>query len=330
MELVRERRWGPAFALAEEILDAEPAVEDLRTLGNPWAGPPPTSPAVLAGLRRAARGPRAGWAWLLLSRALRDREARQDAARRASAMPARRYGWMGYWTACTYFNREDLELAASELRRAVSRPPVNWWAYGTLAEVLVCLGRPREALAQFAPALRSAPPLERPQVVAWRGMVKLWLGRSAAALVDLDRACAAGVEHALAWRGAAKVLSGRPRQAVPDLEEAVRLGAHDDEARVWLSAAWRAVGQPERALDALPARSASTWVEIERALDLAALGRREAFGAAFGRLPSAFVERLAAGPAPEGFQARRQLLEGAARAARGCRIDSYDHAAWLR
>ena len=331
VELANAGKWREAFAAGEKILDGAPTLVDIRTLGFPWSGPPP-GPEACAALLRETRGKNGAWAWFYLVGARAQPEEKREAANRLRSLPDRRYGWMGYWISRAFFHAEGYERSERELRRALKGKVVNWWAYGTLAEVLVCRGRPAEALSQFEPALRAAIATERPAVRAWRGTIKLWLGRYRSGHADLDRACREGAEHAFCWRGAAALLLGRPKDALRDLDDALRLRADDEEARVWKAEAWLALGQPRKALAALPPASRGFWDRVGRARAQLALGRAAEAKDEVDQLDRMVVDRLLpkAGLARVETPADRlRLLEAAARLARGFRRDAYCQDAWL-
>ena len=212
-----------AAAVAEKALDRLDA-EGLSSLSRAW----PENwlrqhedafySRHLAAVERQARAmPRSPWPPFFQAalHLRRNRPAEAGAlASRLARFPVRRYGWMRYVTGLARLLDCRYEDSAREFSAALESRPADWKARCHLAEALLCLGRREEAFAQFGRAEADAARAgTAPEVQAWRGEARLWLGETAAALKDLDSAVEAGAKLALCWRGAARLLSGRTAAA---------------------------------------------------------------------------------------------------------------------
>lgn len=197
------------------------------------------------------------------------------------------------------------------------------------------------------PSGRGIPPASKPAFLAWRGALKLWSGRAAAAAVDLDGAAALGNLDARGWRGGARILLGRRREALADLTAVLDDDPKDPEALVWRGECHRLEKRFELAradLDsALELSDASIWARVNRALLRLALGDEAGARHDFARLaPARYEDAPDDGTGrdlgryvydePAASSARmKEVLESALRAARGCRrFDAHLNAAWMR
>lgn len=296
-------RFPAAFREAERLLDDWDPQEADR-LNAPWDDElfHRRAPAFFRERLRKleAHGEKPGSPWTSFFRGLLktelglEREASEEFAR-VRRLPARRYGWMRYAAGIALLTggKDGCADAAAEFEAALRSRPDAFWARGRLAEALLCLGRERDAFAEFD---RAEAGLEgekaKAQVRAWRGEALLWLGRCAEALGPLELAVNAGSELAFCWRGGARLLLGDHAGAASDLDAAVGLDPADAEARLWRGELYRRTGRKKEAL-----------AELRRAADL-------------GAGPLAGVNLALAG-APRGEEAR--LLEARLRAARGVR-----------
>ncbi len=100
-------------------------------------------------------------------------------------------------------------LARREIDAVLAADPWLWEARCLSAEIGMALGERRAS----DPSSRGVPAASRPAFLAWRGAIKLWSGRPAAALADLDAAAALGNLDARGWRGGARLLLGRRGEA---------------------------------------------------------------------------------------------------------------------
>jgi tetratricopeptide (TPR) repeat protein len=89
-------------------------------------------------------------------------------------------------------------------------------------------------------------------------------GRPAEALPRFDEALASGLEEPMLYflRGVAYVDLGRDQEAVADLTRAVALDPQDSASYSALARAWRALGRPEAARDALAAGIEATGGDL--------------------------------------------------------------------
>lgn len=147
------------------------------------------------------------------------------------------------------------EGAAADLRRALTLDPACPKAWAWLGESLYCEDDAKGALAAFDKAVKLAP--DDAGLLAWRGQLKLWLGKYESARKDLDGALKRDAVWARAWRGACRLLAGDAAGALADLDAGLERDPRDVEALVWRSEARRLAGR-------LPGARA----DAERALEL--------------------------------------------------------------
>lgn len=262
-----------------------------------------------------------------------------DEASRSSA----RHRWMRYYIAEILMRRLDFfSLARVEIEATARACPWLWEAHCLRAEILSALGSSAglDALSRV-----KVPAGSKPVFLAWRGAQRLWAGRCAQAIPDLDDAAALGNPDALCWRGGARVMLGRLDEALADLDRLLELDPKDPEGLVWRAEARRKAGLREQAradLDkAIELYPDSIWAFVNRALlrleedDLA--GAR----ADFARLaPPAYADAPDGGASSDAHlfteiplsPARLgALLRSALRSARGCRrADSHLTVAWMK
>jgi tetratricopeptide (TPR) repeat protein len=199
-------------------------------------------------------------------------QALERLARGAAHGP--RYAWMRYYIAELLMRRADLyEPARAELDAVVKACPWLWEARFLRAELRWTLGEPRPLAG--LDALEADGP-SRSALLAWRGALKLWTGRAADAVADLDAAAAVRNPDAPCWRGGAEVVLGRLDAAVADLTTLLKGDPTDHEARVWRGEALRRLGRLDEAradLDQAIARSdGNLWAFANRALVRLAAG----------------------------------------------------------
>ncbi len=336
--LMKLGRYKDAVATAERILDAGPALPDLRGFWDPWEwderAPRETLLRELKALERAL-GPEARGPWLHYYRGSLSGPDGLPHFERLAGYPAKRYGWMWFRAASAALLASRFEDAAAWFKRSLAAKPADWRAHCFLAEAQLCLGRRAEAFAGMDRALRAAPESEKGQVLAWRGAFELWLGRYARALALLDEAAALGAQCAHCWRGAALLKLGRPEEALAELDKTLRLYPLDFEAYVWRGEAKRALGLHREALKDLDARAAADsglatpvwlWARFNRALAKAALGDAAGMKAEFEAIPAPVIDHLRA---RTGLTKTEDLLEAGLRLSRGFRRDEYGQAVWM-
>ena len=324
-----------AFAAAETLLDQRP--EDLDAARFEYPLPPGLFrphgrafyAAQLEALRRWSRGrPASPWA-AFYERALCGL-GRPNAPRAAdfSAWPARRYGWMRYYTGLDHLTNRRYEQARADFAAAAASRPGLWQARCHLAEALLCLGRRREALAGMEELCqRPAGGFVSGNVLAWHGELLLWCGRAQAALRWLDLARAAGAHYADCWRGGALLLLGRFAEAQAALDREIDNNPNDAEALIWRGELLRRQGRLARAradLDRAVLRGGGDWAYANRALLRAAEGDEAGLLRDFSRVDPE-VLGIAAGrlglPRERWSQpeAARRILEAALSSAAGVR-----------
>jgi tetratricopeptide (TPR) repeat protein len=294
----------------------------------------------LAAVERQARDlPRSPWP-VFFRAALhlrRNRYAEAGAlAARLSRFPVKRYGWMRYVTGLALLLDCRGEEAVREFSAALDCRPEDWKARCHLSEALLCLGRREEAFAQFDRAEADAAKVGAvPEVWAWRGEARLWLGETAAALSDLDRAVEAGAKLALCWRGAARLLAGRTAAALADLDRAIVPGSRDSEALLWRGELHRRAGRAREARrDLEAARRAGhgqddcEWAACNRALLPGAGGSFRHLSPALLAAAAALLGRPV--PAPGDAPGTRRFARAWLERARGLRRhEPYLRSLWL-
>lgn len=336
--LMKLGRYRDAVSAAEAILDAKPALSDLRVFWDPWEWDDrrPRSERV-AELRKLERALGAGapTPWLHYYRAdLRGPEGLEEFAR-ISAFPPERYGWMYFKAASAALLAGRYARAAEWFELCLRQEPVDWRAHAFLAESCLCLGRIAPAYAAMDRALAAAPAGEAGQVLAWRGAFDLWLGRYDDALIRFEEACRQGAQCGFCWKGAALLLLGRPKEALAQLDLTLRRYPLDFEALVWRGETKRVLGRNAAALRDLenkalvdPKKSPPIWLWalFNRALVKRALGDRPGMRKDFALIPKpvvAYIRRKSGAAEPEDI-----LAEGL-RLARGFRRDEYGQAIWM-
>jgi tetratricopeptide (TPR) repeat protein len=131
-------------------------------------------------------------------------------------------------------------------------------------------------------------------VLTWSGEILLWLGRYREALSRFDEAVRLGGRtFVFGWRGAARLKLGDARGALEDLDRARELDSKDFEAMVWRGEAYRVLGRHAEALrelDAAVARSpGSCWGYFNRGLVRAALGDEAGLAADLAMVPKDII-----------------------------------------
>ncbi|MEK7857502.1 MAG: hypothetical protein AAB320_00050 [Elusimicrobiota bacterium] len=327
-------RFDEAFAIGEALLDSGPSTVTLENLANRLSSGDGRRSVDLAVVRRleryAARNPRSPWPVGLLVDALHKLNRNDEALRRSKKLAAfpKRYWWMRYepgWLWLT--ERADYAAAKKEFRAVTKVWPSMWYAGAHLAELELCLGRERECFRLFDKVVAPLKGFDRAQAVAWRGEMKLWIGRYADALCDLQEGADGGAAFALGWLGGAKLLLGRADEAASDLER--HLGVQSDrEASVWLGEALRRLGRHKEAL-ALLDRSIDEcdedyWALINRALVRLALGDEAGARSDYDDIPARIRDFMGRG-VPLAASLERGLASG-----RGVRrIDGYLEPIWM-
>lgn len=336
--LMKLGRYKAAVARAERILDGEPDLADMRAFWDPWAwdarGSAEERRGELAKMARAL-GPASGSPWLHFYRGI---SSGTDDLREFEGLarhPAKRYGWMFMKAGRTAFNVGRFDKGEEWLKLALQHPSVDWRAHGYLAEGLMCLRRPDEALREMERALVAAPEREAGDVLAWRGGLNLWLGRYETALAQLEEACRMDASFAYCWRGGALVKLGRHAEAIERLDETLRRFPQDLESYTWRGEAKRELGLFREALedlsvqsyaDSTDGRSLCVWSLINRALAKSALGESAGLQKDFDALPAFLVAYIRE---KSGHSDPEKILRAALDLSRGFRRDDYRQAIWM-
>lgn len=252
-------RFEEAFAAARRLAASARDQRDFDFLMNPLA----------LSLSRPLRRPRlaeelADWArrglkdpWPRLARltvlALTGRKA--EALPEAEELSRRAKGglaWMRYQSGFLRLQAfADLEGARADFA-AAARTPGLWKAHAYLAEIELCSGRHAAAFKRMDRLAQAGP-----EALAWRGLLRLWVGHAGRAERDLRAAVAGGAQFARAWLGGALLLSGRLKEAVTELDWALAEGPAEEEALVFRGEALRKLRDKDRAL-----------ADLERALEI--------------------------------------------------------------
>ena len=333
--LLRAGSHAAAFAECERQFAASPAPA-FRALRDLWLE------GELGDLSRAPDSPWTGFFASSLS--WRRGENLRALELLAGAARAPGFSWMRYYLAEILLRRLDLyALAGREIDLILASAPWLWEARCLGAEIGMALGAPRRA----APSSRGVPPASQAAFLAWRGALKLWSGRAAAAVADLDAAAARGNLDARGWRGGARLLLGRRAEALADLTAVLDDDPKDPEALVWRGECHRLEGRSARAradLDkAIELSDASVWARVNRALLRLEDGDEAGARHDFARLaPARYQDAPDDGTGKDlGLyvfddpvlppERMKEVLESVLRAARGCRrFDAHLNAAWMR
>ncbi|MGH7441009.1 MAG: tetratricopeptide repeat protein [Polyangiaceae bacterium] len=345
---IREDLWrgrlDAAFALGESLLDEEPNADCYGKLVAllPRHVPEESRGHLLDLLRRVEQdASESHRPWRLYLRfVLLTRLALREEAFAASAelveLPPR-YGWMR-------FERASLLLtqlwaygeAIREYEAVLEATPPFWKASACLAEVELCLGKEREAFSRFDATIEKIPSgeaYERGAAIVWRAELRLWMGRYAEVLADLEAPCGRRDPYALGWRGAARLLTGDTAGALESLEQALFLNPSDGEAVQWRGEALAASGEWQAALAdfdrAGQMRGPPLWALLGRALVMARLGDTAGFFDAcekLSRFEVGFYRAMPSASGEKNMEPTAAWLDDVRRRARGLRRPE----GWLR
>jgi tetratricopeptide (TPR) repeat protein len=182
--------------------------------------------------------------------------------------------------------------AIREYEHVRQTAPRIWKADARLAETELCRGREAEGFAVLDACIaelgrdpRGAHRVEG--ALAWRGELRLWMGRYEEGLADLDRAANHDHPFALGWRGAAHLLLGDPARAIADLDRALARNSNDTESLIWRGEARARTERRDEALadfDRAARQGSPLWALIGRALIKAHLGDAAGFYTDYDRL----------------------------------------------
>lgn len=270
--LVQLGRFEEAFRLGERMLAAAGAAE-VQAFSHPWllGQWECVRDEQLAALR-AMKGPAP---WVHYYRGLLERgDAALSELGLAVESAAPRHAWMLFKAGWANLYLSRFAQAERLLRAALRARPADPRTRGFLAETLLCRGRGEDAVKEMTRALAEAAPGEASATRVWRGELLLWLGRYREALADLEPCRAEGPAWGLCWLGAAELLLGRPRDAERTLDKLLADYPLDREARVWRAEARLALGRPREALDDL-GHAQGLWAHVDRALAWRALKDEE-------------------------------------------------------
>lgn len=349
--------FAEAARIAESLLDVTNDYECVKNLPKPFLvdqfdlHPAPRSykKASLAAARRVLReSPDLPWGVLyrlMLHKIFQSRgkeypEASSD-RRRLESFCRGRYGWLGQALGVRSLCDGDFRKAMDFFKTAAEAcSPLDWVSACYRAEAMACDGRAGEALREFAQVLSRARPECRGAVLAWKGEILLWIGRSQQALRCFNEALRLGALYAHGWKGGALVRLGRWTSALQELDRAIALQPNDLESRLWKVEALFRLGKYARALRELKAAEPlndfekSIYYHALRALVRGARGddagmRRDCLVLSrSGHSPPALSCRLGR---LRGLRSEEQarVLEDLLAASRGVRRGNYEYAVWL-
>lgn len=292
-------KFERAFVEAEKILDQWDASWEYARMFRPWANHwmSPRTDEYYESFARKLVNLEGPWAVLYRGLCYSHLKRREDALAvldRLKKAPAKRYGWMRFAAGVERLSVGRYREAVADFRAVLRSKPEAWWASCRLAEALLCLGRTSGALKEFkkAEALVGHKSV-RHNLLAWRGEALLWVGRYKEALTDLNNAMSEGSWLAGCWRGAARMLMGFHEEARMDLDRVIVSGSRDAEAFVWRGELYRRRGQFQKSLadlDSAVELRGGFWAHLNRALTLAALGKKKEMLADVKRIPMAVLK----------------------------------------
>jgi tetratricopeptide (TPR) repeat protein len=345
--------YGEAFRLAEEVLDKTRSLVHLEVLRWPsfieefdlgYGCVEYLRGAVRALGRRIAVSPAQPWGYYyrsILLKCLAEKTGREPGPRikedhrRIKALAGERYRWMRMETAKQFLYEGNLERALEEFKPVVgSCDPGNWVAQCQIGEILLCLGRPREAEKAFESAEVFAPEIDRGCVLAWKGEFYLWRGLYSRALRCLEEAARRPAQYVHCWRGGALVRLGRHEEALPVLERAMAVSPEDIEARIWRGEALYRLGRYREALkhlDSLLARlgDSNFYAHVLRGLVHGRLGDPRAMRRDFKALPSDVAAHMGVGKKELSEAGMERVLERILVLSKGVRRGGYERMVWM-
>ena len=339
-----------AFAICESLLDQGPDAEgyellidllDRRTLPGREANLSRLLEQVEDGARARQDPWRRYLRFVLLSRSSLHEEAFAASAELVD-LPAR-YGWMRFDRAALLLWRLwAFDEAIREYEAVLATTPRFWKASACRAEVELCRGQEADAFALLDACIarlrREESSLDVANAVVWAAELKLWVGRYADALGDLEEPAAGRHQLALGWRGAAHLLLGDPARALLDLDVAVALHPLDGEALVWRGEALAHLqrwGEAEADFErAVGIQIPPLWGLCGRALARARRGDAAGFWSDYERLPPrvvAFSRAKLGAPRDRDLDAAIAVLETLRADARGLRRpEAWLSPVWMR
>ncbi len=182
-----------------------------------------------------------------------------------------RDAWMRYQ--CGHLSLQtfdEVHAAEADFKAALGATPTLWRARAYLAEISLIRGNHRQAFRWMDELVDKSSGISLQNILAWRGLLYLWIGRYSTALKDLDRAVSGGAQFARTWRAGALVKLGRARDALPDLDLVLSPGNSEEEARLWRAEANLMLGDIRGALTdlntLLNSDPSSYWGRILRGL----------------------------------------------------------------
>ncbi len=332
-----------AFAAAERALEDGPkGEEEIRRLTFPFGRRPAEREAArwraVADALNRYRGPARHRLWarfygIALPQALGQDSWEEGRVKVLCGAARGRDLWMRWLPGTLLLRRTLWSQAAAQLAPVARALPRAITPICSLAEALIGLRRSSDALKVLEVA-KPETPTEASSWWAWKGQIRLWLGRYVEASECLERA--GDYDLSFCWRGAAALLRGEPDKARKILDEALLRMPHDVEARTWRSEARRLCADHAGALEdadkVLTFSSENVFALTNRALSKVALNDRDGARADFHSIRSQrTVWRRHLGglhpaweyPGQPGEVALREALEQALMSAKGNRRTDY-------
>ncbi len=302
-------RYNDAFEAAEKIMSSDSVAID--ELCDPFVGS--LSEKFIKEqlvLIKKLKTPPGLKIWKIFYRTSFDHAMSLEELKTRSARFTGKYAWMKYNLAIRELFCGNYAGSLSCLKLIGKIRPKDWLLGCTMAEVLLCIGKKREAFQLFDRVYRSES-AKRSSVKAWKGECYLFDGQYAKAINELNAAVNRANDIAYAWRGAAYFKSGMYKKALNDLHKAVKLAPYDLEARTWRGEVYRVLGDFKLALKDLnfviEKNPDHFWAYFNRALIRYRTGNYRGMANDFDKIDADFINvikkrsgiKLSDKPAPE-------------------------------
>ena len=232
------------------------------------------------GVKTGGREADPNLSWVLNERALVLRELGRVGEAVRSLNDAHRLNSRYGWIRPTPANDASMQSGDSELSRWLDRRPQDAWARAWRGWVRLEMGRAQEALSDLEAAAGVLPKEAWPAL--WRARALFNLGKRRDALDGCARACRLDVRYApaRAWRGGMLRAQGQLREALQDLRISCDMDPVLSWAWAWQGECLLQLGMPRESLE--PLRRATSLdpqnadASVWQAQALAQLSQREA------------------------------------------------------